>query len=77
MEIKKGEGTTVYGPGVSISLDGDELASAVDLYLYSQGVMVRGPRTISYDGELLKNKLHVYVDPSGFVIHEGVKLDGG
>jgi len=61
---------------VSIRLSGDELAKAVDLYLHSQDVIVRGPRTITYKGKLLKGACRVYVDPSGLVIHKGKKYDG-
>lgn len=72
--VKYGEG---LGPGVLITLDGNEVAHAIDLYLMSQGVVVRGPRTIRCDGELFVGKVTtVYVDPSGFVIHEGEKFLG-
>ncbi len=76
MNIEYGNGSTVYGPGVEIKLTGDEIAKAIDLYLYSQGVIVRGARTIYYDGKLFKDLGRVYVDPTGFVIYEGKKFDG-
>lgn len=78
MTIDYGNGTTKYGPGVEIRLTGDDLARAVDLYLSVRGVVVNGPRTISYNGMLLEDTGRVYVDPSGsvFVIHEGRKFDG-
>jgi hypothetical protein len=74
--VRHGDGTTKYGPGVLVELSGSELARAVDVYLLSQGVVVRGPRTIRYDGELLEDYCQVYVDPSGFVIHQGKKFSG-
>ena len=77
MQIKKGKGTTEYGPGIEIRLNGDEVASAIDLYLYSKGVFVNGARTITIDGELCyEHDTKVYVDPSGFVIANGKKYDG-
>lgn len=73
MKIKPGRGTTKYGTGIDITLNGKELASAVDLYLVSQGVTVVGARTITYKEKLLKRGLRVYVDPSGHVIDARVK----
>lgn len=77
MRIEYGKGETKYGPGVRIELSGDELAAAVGLYLHAKEVVVRGPRTISYDDRLLEDRCVVYVDPSGFVITpDGKKLGG-
>ena len=75
MLVKYGEGKTKYGPGVSIDLDGAEVATAIDAYLVAHGIHVSGPRTISVNGELCENG-KVYVDPSGFVIANGKKLSG-
>jgi len=76
MKIKYGQGTTQYGPGVSIELSGDEVAIAIDAYLTAHNVVVRGPRTITVNGELCEEG-EVYVDPSGFVITPaGEKLSG-
>lgn len=75
MEVKYGEGTTVYGPGVSIELSGDEVATAIDAYLVAHGLCVRGPRTITVNGNLCETG-RVYVDPSGSVVTEGVKISG-
>lgn len=75
MIVKHGGGTTEYGPGVSIELTGDEVAIAIDAWLVSHGVHVRGPRTITVNGELCGSG-HVYVDPSGFVIADGMKISG-
>ncbi len=76
MTITYGKGTTQYGPGVSIQLDGNEIATAIDAYLVAHGVHVSGPRTIRVNGELCETG-SVYVDPSGFVITpEGEKLSG-
>jgi hypothetical protein len=75
MNIKPGRGRTEYGPGVSIKLDGHEIALAISAYLVAHHVHVEGPRTITVNGELCKSG-EVYVDPSGFVIAEGHKIDG-
>lgn len=75
MNIDYGNGQTEYGPGVSISLSDDELATAIDAYLVAHGVYVAGPRTIRVSGELCQGA-RVYVDPSGFVIHNDVRLSG-
>lgn len=78
MEIKYGNGKTQEGPGVSIELTGNEIAIAIDAWLVAQGVTVRGPRTIRLNGTICRDvNAHVYVDPSGFVIADGEKFDGG
>lgn len=74
MKITLSEATE-YGRGVSIILTGDEVATAIDSYLVSRNVVVRGPRTITMEGELLK-ETRVYVDPSGSVINNSTP-DGG
>lgn len=66
MRVQYGSGTTVYGPGVSIELDGNEVAIAISAWLVAHGVHVDGPRTITVNGELCEEG-QVYVDPSGFV----------
>jgi hypothetical protein len=75
MEIQYGEGKTKFGPGVSIELTGDEVATAISAWLVAHGVHYSGPRTITVNGELCQ-KGHIYVDPSGFVIADGEKFDG-
>lgn len=75
MDIKYGNGTTKYGPGISIDLTGDEVATAIDAWLVSHNVYINGPRTISVNGDLCENG-NIYVDPSGFVIANGNKLLG-
>lgn len=75
MHVKHGEGRTEFGPGVSIELTGDEVAIAIDAYLVAHGVHVSGPRTITVNGKLCEAG-KVYVDPSGFVIHNGEKISG-
>jgi len=67
MEIKQGKGTTKYGPGISIDLTGEDVATA--------GVYVSGPRTITVNDDLC-DEGQVYVDPSGFVIQDGKKING-
>lgn len=69
MNIKYGNGTTKYGPGVSVELSGCDVAIAIDAYLVAHGIHVSGPRTVTVNGELCECG-EVYVDPSGFVIHD-------
>lgn len=76
MRVQYGYGTTEFGPGVAIELDGDDVAIAIDAYLVAHQINISGPRTISVNGELCKMG-QVYVDPSGFVIDpNGIKLSG-
>lgn len=76
MNIQHGNGPTEYGPGVSIELDGNEVATAIDAWLVAHGVHVSGPRTITVNGELCEAG-QIYVDPSGFVITpKGKKVSG-
>lgn len=76
MKIKHGKGKTKYGPGVEISLSGNEVATAIMAYLVARGVHVDGPQTITVNGELCQSG-RVYVDPSGVVINKkGVKFSG-
>ena len=76
MEIDYGNGKTEFGTGIEITLDGDEVALAIDAYLVSRGVCVRGPRTINVNGELIEGG-SIYIDPCGFVIDEnGNRLEG-
>ncbi len=75
MKVTYGEGQTEFGPGVSIDLTGDEVAQAIDTYLVAHGVHVRGPRTVTVNDALCEAG-QVYVDPSGFVVHEGERLNG-
>jgi hypothetical protein len=50
MNINHGKGTTEFGPGVEITLTGDEVAIAIDAWLVAHGVYVSGPRTIRVNG---------------------------
>lgn len=75
MEVKFGNGKTEYGPGVSIELTGDEVATAIDAYLVAHGVRTFGPRTITVNGELCEHG-RVYVDPEGFVMAGGKRFTG-
>jgi hypothetical protein len=75
MEVRYGNGTTKFGPGVSIDLTGEEVARAISAYLVAMGVSIRGARTISVNGELCQTG-HVYVDPEGFVIFNGQQFVG-
>jgi len=75
MIVKHGEGRTEHGPGVSVELTGDEVATAIDAWLVALGVHVSGPRTVTVNGALCESG-RVYVDPSGFVIANGEKISG-
>ncbi len=75
MIVKHGKGLTTFGPGVSIELTGDEVATAIYAWLVAHGVHVNGPRTVTVNSELCKSG-DVYVDPSGFVIVDGKKISG-
>jgi len=63
------------GTGINIKLSGDEVATAIDFYLQSEGVRVHGPRTITVNNVLCKIG-NVYVDPSGHVVHKGERMSG-
>lgn len=67
MQVNYGRGATRFGPGVSIELTGDEVATAIDAWLVAHGVCVRGPRSVTVNGESCRVGL-VYVDPSGTVV---------
>jgi hypothetical protein len=73
--VKHGDGKTQYGPGVSIELTGDEVATAISAFLVAHDINISGPRTITVNGELCEIG-HVYVDPSGFVVSEGMMISG-
>lgn len=74
-EIKRGEGKTQYGPGVSIELTGEEVATAIAAYLVAHDINISGARTITVNGELCEAG-QVYVDPSGHVVSEGMMISG-
>ena len=76
MKIKYGSGKTEYGPGVEITLSGDEVATAIAAYLVAKRVYIQGPRTITVNGDLCKEGV-IYVDPSGYAVNKkGKKFDG-
>jgi hypothetical protein len=75
MIVRLGDGTTEYGPGVSIELSGEEVAQAISSYLVAHGIHVDGARTITTNGELCEAG-RVYVDPSGFVVCGERKISG-
>ena len=75
MEVMHGDGPTDFGPGVDIKLTGDEVATAIDAYLVAHGVYVSGPRTITVN-KVLIGEGNIYVDPSGCVIADGVRITG-
>ena len=59
--------------GVKIDLSGDEITTAIDAYLIAHTVYVKGARTIRVNGSLIENG-SIYIDPSGYVIDNGVKF---
>lgn len=75
MRVEYGKGSTSFGPGVGVYLEAHEVSLAIDAYLVAHCVVVRGPRTILVNGERITDG-EVYVDPSGFVIHEDRRLNG-
>jgi len=74
-KVEIGNGTTEFGPGVEITLTGDEVAIAIDAYLVAHEIHVSGPRTVCVNGGLCEDG-SIYVDPSGFVIANGQKYSG-
>lgn len=75
MKVKKGNGASEFGKGIIINLTGCEVATAIDAYLVAKGIHVYGARTTKVNDELIDCG-SVYVDPSGFVIKNGVKRSG-
>lgn len=75
MQIAIGDGKTEYGPGVLITMTGDEVAIAIHAWLVAHGVTVEGPRTTRVNGDLC-SFAEVYVDPSGSVISDGKRFSG-
>lgn len=73
--VKHGDGKTQYGPGVSIELTGDEVATAIAAFLVAHDINISGPRTIRVNGELCEAG-EVYVDPSGHVVTVGMMVSG-
>ena len=51
---------------IQIELSRSEVAMAIDAWVASQGVTIRGPRTITVGGKLCRRG-RIYVDPSGEV----------
>jgi hypothetical protein len=52
MKVKYGEGTTEYGPGVSIQMTGNEVATAILTYLVARDVNISGSPTVLVNGAL-------------------------
>lgn len=75
MKVQFGKGKKEYGPGVEITLTGDEIATAIHAYLVAHSIYTQGPRTITVNGDLCKSG-SVYIDPLGVVIAEGVVWKG-
>lgn len=75
MIIKKGDGKSKYGAGIDIKLSGEEIALAIDSYLYSHGIYIEGAATIRVNNDFCKFG-SVYVDPSGNIIYKGKRISG-
>lgn len=75
MKVKYGKGKTIYGTGVEINLNGNEVAMAIYTYLTAHDIHINGPATIRVNGELCE-KGQIYVDPSGRVIANGTEWNG-
>jgi hypothetical protein len=75
MKIRYGNGSAKHGPGVSIELTGDEVATAIVAWLVAHDCHATGPRTITVNGELCKTG-RIYVDPCGFVVRNGERFSG-
>lgn len=56
----------------TVKLTSDEIAVAIDEYLAKKGFVVKGPRTINVNGELIQEG-SVYVDPSGSLTRKNPK----
>lgn len=74
MKVSISDKTGIYGPGVDVTIDGDELALAIETWLMAHDVRVYGARTIIIDEDF--NGARVYVDPSAYVIHDGKRYSG-
>ena len=75
MNVRHGDGTTEYGPGVTIELTGGEVALAIDAWLVAHNVHIRGARTITVNGDLCEAG-KIYIDPGAFAVVDGVKWSG-
>lgn len=75
MEIKHANSTSIYGPGVEINLTSSELVTAIESYLTAHNVYIHGART-TYVNESMCESARVYIDPSGFVMKNGVRYSG-
>lgn len=62
-----------YGVTVYVNLTGYEVVKAIEQYLASRKIKVSGPRTFSVNGELV-TRGEVLVDPSGYVLLNGVRV---
>jgi hypothetical protein len=75
MKIEYGNGTTEYGPGVLISLTGNEVAIAITAWLHAHSVHIDGSKTVRVNGALCSGG-DVYVDPSSRVVAKGKEYSG-
>lgn len=75
MKVNQGPGDTKFGHGVEVTLTGDEVATAIRAYLVAHNIAICGPSTVRVNGRLCETG-RVFVDPSGFVVHNGAKISG-
>lgn len=75
MKIKLGNGKSILGPGIDIEMSGNDVVLAITAYLIAHNIRIDGARTITVNNELCKYA-RVRVDPSGFVIRNGKKING-
>jgi hypothetical protein len=75
MKVDYGNGTSEFGPGVSIELTGEEVAVAIHSWLVAHEVYIWGSRTVTVNDELCETG-RVYVDPSGYATANGMRYSG-
>jgi hypothetical protein len=75
MKIDYGNGKNEFGPGVQIELTAEDIVKAINAYLVAHDVHIRGAMTMRVNKELIVEG-GVYVDPSGFVVSDGVRFEG-
>jgi len=79
MNVQHGNSTLSTGPGVTICLSGEEVATAIEAYLVAHNIVADGFRTVSINGNFCgpdRGTCTIHVAPAGFVITNGVKFTG-
>lgn len=75
MRIETENATTEHGSGVSVHLDGKEVATAIDAWLTAHGIRINGPKTIMVNGQLCEQG-HVHADSPSYLEVNGEKISG-